>query len=51
MAVIAARVCQTVTHMAFTETNVTVFIRFSFFLVQVAAMLWMAAEIVGQALA
>ena len=47
--VMAARVCQTVTHMAFAETNVLVFVRFSFFLVQIIAMFWMAAEIVGQA--
>jgi uncharacterized MAPEG superfamily protein len=48
MAVMAARVCQTVTHMAFTETNLAVFVRFGFFLIQVIAMLWMAAEIVRQ---
>jgi uncharacterized MAPEG superfamily protein len=49
VAVIAARICQTVTHMAFTETNTTVFIRFSFFLAQIVSMFWMAAEIVRQA--
>ena len=47
--VMAARICQTVTHMAFAETNVSVFVRFSFFLVQIIAMFWMAAEIVSQA--
>jgi uncharacterized MAPEG superfamily protein len=47
--VMTARVCQTVTHMAFTETNATVFVRFSFFLTQIVAKFWMAAEIVRQA--
>ncbi len=40
-----ARICQTVIHMAFVETNTAVFVRFSFFNIQVVAMLWMAAEI------
>lgn len=44
----AARVCQTVTHMAFAETNTTVFVRFAFFLTQVIAMFWMAGEVVRQ---
>ncbi len=47
--VMAARVCQTFVHMAFAETNATVAVRFSFFLVQVVAMLWMAAEIARHA--
>lgn len=47
--VMAARVCQTFVHMAFAETNATVSVRFSFFLVQVVAMLWMAAEIARHA--
>jgi uncharacterized MAPEG superfamily protein len=38
-----ARICQTLTHTLFHETNVTVGIRFSFFAVQLVAMLWMAA--------
>jgi uncharacterized MAPEG superfamily protein len=40
---ILARTGQTLTHMLFPETNRTVGIRFSFFAVQVFAMLWMAA--------
>ncbi len=40
-----ARICQTAIHMAFVETNTAVFVRFSFFTVQVVAMLWMAAKI------
>ena len=45
---VAARVCQTLVHMAATETNATVFVRFSFFLTQIVAMFWMAAEIVRE---
>jgi uncharacterized MAPEG superfamily protein len=37
-----ARVCQTVTHVAFVETNRTVSVRFTFFAVQAFIMLWMA---------
>ena len=37
-----ARVCQTSVHVAFVETNTTVSIRFSFFLIQVAVMFWMS---------
>ncbi len=40
-----ARVCQTIVHMAFAETNATVLARFSFFFVQIVTMGWMAAEI------
>jgi uncharacterized MAPEG superfamily protein len=40
---LVARICQTLTHTLFRESNVTVGIRFGFFTVQVAAMLWMAA--------
>lgn len=47
--VMAARICQTVTHMAFTETNATVLVRFGSFLTQVVAKFWMVAEIVRQA--
>ncbi len=40
---LVARICQTLTNTLFRESNVTVGIRFGFFTVQVAAMLWMAA--------
>jgi uncharacterized MAPEG superfamily protein len=40
-----ARICQTLTHTLFAESNVTVGIRFGFFAIQVAAMMWMAAII------
>lgn len=42
----AARICQTVVHVVFPETNLTVFVRFAFFLTQIVAMFWMASEIV-----
>jgi uncharacterized MAPEG superfamily protein len=50
-ALMVARICQTLVHMIFPETNATVFARFSFFLFQVIAMFWMAAEIVRHAAA
>ncbi len=43
IAVLIARICQTLTHMLFAETNRTVRIRFAFFFIQVVAMLWMVA--------
>ncbi|MEZ5827527.1 MAG: MAPEG family protein [Hyphomicrobiales bacterium] len=43
---LAARVGQTLTHMLFPETNLTIGIRFSFFAVQIFAMLWMITIIV-----
>ena len=46
---IVARVCQTLTHTLFVETNTTVLIRFVFFLTQIVVMLWMAAEVVAHA--
>jgi hypothetical protein len=45
---IAARVCQTLTHTLFTETNTTVMIRFLFFLTQIVCMVWMAISIAIQ---
>jgi hypothetical protein len=50
-AFMAARICQTVTHMAFAETNTTVFVRFTFFFAQIVAMFWMAAEVARHAAA
>jgi hypothetical protein len=46
IAVLAARVAQSLVHMSLTETNATVLIRFLFFCVQVVAMIWMAALVV-----
>ena len=44
-AFLAARVGQTLVHMLFAETNLTVLVRFTFFFIQIIAMLWMATEI------
>jgi uncharacterized MAPEG superfamily protein len=43
--VLVARVCQSLVHLSWTETKVTVFVRFTFFAIQLIAMLWMAAEV------
>lgn len=45
LAFIAARLCQTLVHMLFAETNTTVLIRFTFFSAQIVAMIWMATEV------
>jgi uncharacterized MAPEG superfamily protein len=42
IAVLGARVCQTATHVLFVQTERAVTFRFSFFTVQLLAMLWMA---------
>jgi uncharacterized MAPEG superfamily protein len=47
IAVVCARVGQTVTHVAFTETQRTVGVRFSFFFAQVAAMIAMVIVVVS----
>jgi uncharacterized MAPEG superfamily protein len=41
VSLLIARVFQTVIHVAFTETNVAVGVRFGFFLVQIVCMFWM----------
>ena len=46
---IAARVCQTLVHVTLVETNATVMIRFLFFLTQIVAMFWLAAEVARHA--
>lgn len=48
IAFMVARVCQTIVHMAFVETNTTVFIRFMFFLAQIVTMFAMAWEVVSR---
>jgi uncharacterized membrane protein YecN with MAPEG domain len=45
VAVMSARVLQTLTHTLFFETNRTVAVRFGFFFVQVIAMVWMAGSL------
>jgi uncharacterized membrane protein YecN with MAPEG domain len=47
---LCARMAQTVTHVAFAETARTVGIRFSFFSVQLVAMVAMAVIVIGRAL-
>lgn len=47
--VLLARVGQSVIHVAFAETNRTVFLRFLFFFAQPLAFLWLAALVVGSA--
>ena len=47
VAVLCARVCQTLIHVSFVQTERAVSFRFSFFTVQLVAMLWMAVLAVG----
>ena len=47
VAVLAARVCQTLIHVSFVQTERAVSFRFSFFTVQLLAMFWMAAIAAG----
>jgi len=42
-----ARVGQSLVHMLFEETNTTVAIRFGFFFVQIAVMLWMGITVIA----
>ena len=46
VAVLGARVCQTLVHVSFVQTERAVTIRFSLFTVQLVAMLWMALLVV-----
>jgi uncharacterized MAPEG superfamily protein len=46
--VLGARVCQTVTHVAFAQTARVVTVRFGFFSVQIAALLIMMAALVSR---
>ncbi len=48
MTVIAARICQSVTHIAFVQTEGIAIMRFSFFLAQVISMLTMAGVVVAK---
>ena len=50
VAVLAARICQTMVHVSFVETERAVTYRFSLFTVQLLAMLWMVGLIVGKSL-
>jgi uncharacterized MAPEG superfamily protein len=42
---LAARVCQTITHIGWTMTNRATAIRFSFFFVQIVCMFWMSVYV------
>lgn len=44
--ILAARVCQTVTHIAFTPTNFWAWMRFLFFLTQLVCMVWMGLWVI-----
>lgn len=44
--ILIARICQSLTHIIFAPSNVAVAIRFSFFSIQLIAMLWMAIYVV-----
>jgi uncharacterized MAPEG superfamily protein len=50
IAVLAGRVMQSLTHVSFTETNTTVFMRFLFFSVQMLSFLWLIALVIRQAM-
>jgi uncharacterized membrane protein YecN with MAPEG domain len=50
LVLIVARCCQTLVHVSFLETNLSVSIRFSFYAVQLAAMVWMSLVIIFNAL-
>lgn len=43
---LAARICQTVTHIAFEPTNTMVGVRFAFFFTQAVCMIWMGIIVV-----
>ena len=45
---ISARICQTLVHICFVETGLTVSIRFAFFLVQIICMLGMSVLVIMQ---
>ena len=45
--VLTTRICQTLVHILFIETSLTVGVRFSFFLIQIICMLAMAAYILS----
>jgi uncharacterized MAPEG superfamily protein len=47
VAVVAARVAQSLVHVSVEQTGLVVSVRFGFFLVQIVAMLWMAGIVVA----
>jgi uncharacterized MAPEG superfamily protein len=49
VAILAARIAQSLVHVSFDQTNLVVSVRFGFFFVQIAGFLWMIAIVVAQA--
>lgn len=49
IAVLIARIAQSLTHVCFTQTNLVASVRFGFFLVQIVSFLWLIALIFRQA--
>lgn len=49
MAVLAARVAQSLTHVCFTQTNAVVAVRFVFFFAQIVSFLWLIALLMRHA--
>ena len=47
---LVARVCQTIVHVGFKETNPMVAVRFSFFFAQLVCMLWMGVLVALKAI-
>ncbi len=50
IAILAARVAQSLVHVSFEQTNAVVSVRFSFFFVQIAGFLWLIAIVATRAL-
>ena len=49
IAILAARVAQSLVHVSFEQTNAVVSVRFGFFFVQIAGFLWLIAIVVSAA--
>ncbi len=48
IAILAARVAQSLVHVCFVQTNTMASLRFAFFFVQIVGFLWLAAIVVGR---
>jgi len=49
LAILAARVVQSLIHVSFVQTNIAVSVRFAFFTVQIAGFLWLTGIVVASA--
>lgn len=47
IAILAARVVQSLVHVCFVQTNIAVSVRFAFFSIQIVGFIWLAAIVVG----